>query len=59
MVFPAHAGMIPQAKERKRNDGGVPRTRGDDPPYSFLLVRTVSVFPAHAGMIPAARSPGR
>ena len=32
-VFPAYAGMIPAGRERDDALIGVPRIRGDDPPY--------------------------
>ena len=45
--------MIPWTFRRFPNDGGVPRTRGDDPHIKDGEQFVYLVFPAHAGMIPA------
>ena len=49
MVFPAHAGMIPQPMEEAVSLFGVPRTRGDDPGHDVLRNGAVECSPHTRG----------
>ena len=57
VVFPAHAGMIPQVWPSVVLKSSVPRTRGDDPSGASAAALKSIVFPAHAGVIPPRRTP--
>ena len=49
MVFPARAGMIPEAVDAGYVSEGIPRESGDDPPPSFQILRRYLYSPRERG----------